>query len=588
MAKRAALKVLSERTDLAEYGDNSIILFALELAAGVDDIHSVAATALTDCSNDKSCDLLWVDPSSGRAVMAQGYMSTRSRPAAPAGKAASLHQAVGWILGRKSDGIPSQLLSAASELWAALDADEIYSIELWYCHNLAESDNVRHEMTSTVNSAKALLSQHWPRVEIEVSGREIGERQLDEMFEASQLDIAVSDTVEFAVPGAFLESGEDWDALCTTIRGSDIHDLYNTHGSRLFALNVRDYLGLIRSDKNINNNMRESALNQPSRFFAYNNGLTILTGEWELGSRRHGQQKLRIEGIAIVNGAQTTGVLGNIDDGDASPLGNVRVLARFVKSNDRSVLEKIIEYNNSQNRVEAADFRSNDEVQERLRREFSSVPDADYRGGRRGGARDVIERPANLISTKTAAQALACFHGSPDAAYHEIGRIWSDNDYYLRTFDPRVTARHVVFSYSLLKAIEFRKSRLGDKSERTSKENATLEFLRLRGGGFMLASAIASNLDTICGTPFASSWGLRFKQNCSPVDATAEWEQVAGSLSAFCSMLEVALLPNFRSAPRQEQARQAFTDQLSAFMALNPMAFSDFAARIECAAVQEH
>lgn len=587
MPKTQALQVLAGRSDLAQYGSNAVLLFALELAIGVDDIHAIAATALTDCSNDKSCDLLWVDRDSGRAVLAQGYMSEKTKLAAPAGKAASLHQAVGWILGRKSDGVPPQLLSAASELWAALDDGEIQTLELWYCHNLPESENVRGEIASTVNSAKALLAQHWPQIEAEVSGREIGASRLNEMFDASQLDIAVEEVLEFAVPGAFTESGGQWEALCTTIAGRDLHDLYAKHQSLLFALNVRDYLGLIKSDKNINNNMRLAAIEQPDRFFAYNNGLTILTRKWELRGRGR-NRRLVVHGMAIVNGAQTTGVLGNLSASDLDGLSQVRVLVRFVKSTDRTVLANIIEYNNSQNRVEAADFRSNDPVQERLRQEFALVPDADYRGGRRGGSRDIIERPGNLISTKTAAQALACFHGSPEAAYHEIGKIWSDNDYYLRTFDPRVTARHVVVAYSLLKAIEAHKATLADKAARTAMEESMLEFLRLRGGGFMLASAIASNLETITGKPISNSWGVRFKDNLSPAAAVDRWMPVVAALSAFCSTLESAVLPNFRSKPRQDAARQAFTNQLSAFLTLTPGAFSNFAAEIECVDAQAH
>lgn len=150
-----ALGVLAARDDLTVYGDNAILLFALELALPIDDIHSVAAIALTDSSNDKSCDLLWVDASSGRAILAQGYFAHTKKPAAPSDKAARLHQAVGWILGRKSDGIPPQLLSAAQELWAALDAGEINTIEVWYCHNCPESKNVGAEISSTVNTASA-------------------------------------------------------------------------------------------------------------------------------------------------------------------------------------------------------------------------------------------------------------------------------------------------------------------------------------------------------------------------------------------------------------------------------------------------
>jgi len=581
---QTALEVLAGRADLQAYSDNAIVLFALELATGAEDIDSVASTALTDHSNDKSCDLLWVDAASGRAILAQGYFSHKSdRAQAPANKAASLHQAVGWILGRKKAGIPEQLLSAAEELWTSLDAGEITSLEIWYCHNCPESSNVNAEIESTVSTAKALLTQNWSSTSIDVSGREIGAERLQEMFEATQLDIAVQDEVRFTVPGGFEDTGDDWSAFCTTVSAAELRELFHAHGNRLFALNVRDYLGLIRSDKNINHNMHQSIVSEPTRFFAYNNGLTILTTDWSYtpGKRSKPQGELVVQGVAVVNGAQTTGVIGNLQQGEIGDLAKARVLTRFVKSSNREVLESIIKYNNSQNQIEPSDFRSNDEIQDRLRAEFESVPDADYRGGRRGGETDIIVRPSNLISTKTAAQALACFHGDPTAAYHEIAKIWSNNDYYIRTFDPSVSARHVLFCYSLIKAIEHYKLELTEQAQLTAQETAVLSFLRLRGAGFMLAAAIASNIEQICGFAAPSSWGIRFKKNVSPNDATALWLTVVPSLAQFHAPLVGAVTPNFRSAQRRDLALDNYKGMLSAILAMKSDVYREFASHVE-------
>jgi hypothetical protein len=584
---KTALEVLAGRSDLQAYADNAIVLFALELATGAEDIDSVASTALTDHSNDKSCDLLWVDTASGRAVLAQGYFSKKEdRVQAPAGKAASLHQAVGWILGRKKQGIPDQLLSAAEELWTALDENEINSLEIWYCHNCPESTNVGGEINSTVNTAKALLSQNWPSLGIDVTGREIGQARLQEMFEATQLEIAVQDEIRFSVPGGFEDSGDEWSAFCTTISAAELRSMFSAHGNLLFALNVRDYLGLIRSDKNINHNMHRSIVDEPSRFFAYNNGLTILTSDWDFKPGKSGKPgALTVQGVAVVNGAQTTGVIGNLQEDEAHNLSDARVLTRFVKSSNREVLESIIRYNNSQNQIEPSDFRSNDEIQDRLRHEFESIPDSDYRGGRRGGETDIIVRPANLISTKTAAQALSCFHGEPTAAYHEIAKIWSNNDYYIRTFDPSVTARHVLFCHSLIKAIEQYKLDLHDRDELTAQESSILDFLRLRGAGFMLAAAIASNIEQICGFAAPSSWGIRFKENISPNAARSLWLEIVPSLAQFSTPLNGAVTPNFRSAPRRDLALANYKGVLSAILAMQPKVYSSFADQVEYAPV---
>jgi hypothetical protein len=46
-----SLAALTARTDLAKYGGNAIALFAIETAFSVEDIHTVAALALTDGGN---------------------------------------------------------------------------------------------------------------------------------------------------------------------------------------------------------------------------------------------------------------------------------------------------------------------------------------------------------------------------------------------------------------------------------------------------------------------------------------------------------------------------------------------------------
>ncbi len=66
-----ALKAFSARSDLGQYGDNALLLFSLELRLGIEDVHGVAASALTDGRKCKSCDLVYVDRDGGRVVVAQ-------------------------------------------------------------------------------------------------------------------------------------------------------------------------------------------------------------------------------------------------------------------------------------------------------------------------------------------------------------------------------------------------------------------------------------------------------------------------------------------------------------------------------------
>ncbi|MGH3805071.1 MAG: hypothetical protein ACRDRU_00200 [Pseudonocardiaceae bacterium] len=57
----SALDAFKNRTDLEQFGSNGLLLFALELQFNVDDIATVAATALTDGDRDRKYTALgWV------------------------------------------------------------------------------------------------------------------------------------------------------------------------------------------------------------------------------------------------------------------------------------------------------------------------------------------------------------------------------------------------------------------------------------------------------------------------------------------------------------------------------------------------
>lgn len=51
------------------FNSNALMLYALELRFGIDDIFDVAVDSLTDGSNDKKCDLIYIDKDLGIAVV---------------------------------------------------------------------------------------------------------------------------------------------------------------------------------------------------------------------------------------------------------------------------------------------------------------------------------------------------------------------------------------------------------------------------------------------------------------------------------------------------------------------------------------
>lgn len=429
---------LTTNPKLAEYGSNAILLFALQLKFDIEDIDEIALDALTDGNDDKKCDLVYVDADEGYAVLAQGYQSQdQERPGAPSNKASDLNTAVGWLLERDIQELPERLRPSADRIREALKSNQIRTFYIWYVHNLPESNNVREELKTTEMTARNIVSALHPEADIEISAIEVGRSTLEEWYKAGQTPIAVSGDFEVDVPGGYQIAEADWSAYVTSVPARWLWAIYAEHGMELFSANVRGYLGSRRSDRNINHGIKNTADTDPDHLWTYNNGITALVHEFVAPSQRAKNKKLRIQGISIVNGAQTTGALGSASQ---SPSRSAMVPARFVMCSNAETITNIIRYNNSQNRVTAPDFRSNDAIQRRLRLEFDKIPGASYEGGRRGSIDGISRRSASTIPSETAAMALAALHGDPALAYNGKSQIWENNSIYSRFFSERTTA----------------------------------------------------------------------------------------------------------------------------------------------------
>jgi hypothetical protein len=575
-----ALAAYEAREELTAYGSNGLLLFALQLRHGVQDVESVAATALTDGGNDKKCDLVYVDRDNGRIVVAQGYFSSKeSQSEAPANKASDLNTAVTWLLTGDLEPLPDALRSAAEEVRDALNNDEIRDFEIWYTHNLPESANVRGELQQAAKTADSLIRRYFPDAQVAVVGLEIGRGQLEDLYRRIEAPIVVSDEFTLEVPGGFETGSERWKAFTTAVPGTWLRDVWREHAGDLMSPNVRDYLGIVRSERNINNAIKTTASTSPDQFWIYNNGLTILVHDFSLAPAGDAGQKLTVKGLGIVNGAQTTGAIGTLADEHAAGLEKSQVLARFVKCDDPEILADIVKYNNTQNKVEASDFRSKDAVQERLRVEFEAIPDADYRGGRRGGVKDAIERSRNLLPDQTVAQALAAFQGAPNLAYNETRRIWEEDGVYARYFTDQTTARHIVFVFSLQRALEGAKKKIADipEGKRTENQRRHMQFFRKRGSIHLMLAAISSSIETFLGRPVPNRFALQFKDNCAPRDAVERWQPIVEAALSFSSQLIDATDIGLKNPDTVKAALEKFQGMIEATTDVNREKYEAFA-----------
>ncbi len=223
------------------------------------------------------------------------------------------------------------------------------------------------------------------------------------------------------------------------LRGELLADIYDRWGRRLLERNVRVFL---QARNKVNRGMRLTLQNEPSMFFAYNNGITATAEDVEIRREGDVHRLVSMRNFQIVNGGQTTASVHA-----ARRLGmNVSRASVQMKLSEvehekvDELVPKISEYANSQNRVNAADFFSNHPFHVRVegfsRRMYAPSPDGTFKQSRwfyerargqyadaRGGLtaaerrRFDLENPRKQLFTKT---DLAKFHAVWEGFPHEV------------------------------------------------------------------------------------------------------------------------------------------------------------------------
>lgn len=147
-------------------------------------------------------------------------------------------------------------------------------------------------------------------------------------------------------------------AFLAVISGETLAELYEEFGARLLEQNVRCFL---QARGNVNKGIRNTILNEPHRFFAYNNGITATAQDIRLNEDR--SRIIRIRDLQIVNGGQTMVSLYHAYQFKNAPdLSKVFVQMKISEISDNlgpEIVQKIAEYANTQNKVSIPDLRSN-------------------------------------------------------------------------------------------------------------------------------------------------------------------------------------------------------------------------------------
>ena len=563
------------RLDLInEYHHNALLLYALQLKFEISDIMSVASDALTDGGNDKKCDLIYVDPDNGVAVIAQAYMKQdfKDTDLAPGNKASDLNTAAAWVFSKDPEDVPEQIREQVRLLQSSIENNSVSTIYFWYVHNLNEQNNphIKEELATMQASASALLKSLFPENEVKLIALEVGNETIAKWYDTSNKQITVTDTIKVETPNVGFEiKGDKWKAYVTAVSAKWIKTQYDSYKDDLFSGNPRTYLGSGKKKNKINLGIKESINESPNNFWAYNNGITALVNSYD--PPKKDDEQLSISGITIINGAQTTGAISSVET-----LKDAWVPIRFIVCSDTNIIDEIINNNNKQNEILPSDLRSNDTTQNRLRTEFEPYTGLYYSGGRRGNVRPY--RSKVILDPYLVAQSLLAFHGDCVTAYNSKNELWSNDKHYSRAFPENLTAEHIIFTYSLARSIDSYKLELQKKGEdRTDNEEKQHKYLAKRGSKMLFLYTVSKCMESVLGKKITDAWMLSFKDNSNFDTIVSLWTTVIKSiLPAACSQLQPVINDGLKSKESSEKAADIVVGIISSIQDVLRPQFADF------------
>ncbi|MEG0076425.1 MAG: AIPR family protein [Erysipelotrichaceae bacterium] len=177
--------------------------------------------------------------------------------------------------------------------------------------------------------------------------------------EEIEIDLSKFDCKGIKFIKAISSEEENYDSYLAVINGELLANIYLKYGARLLEGNVRSFLSI---KGKINKEIRNTILNRPQIFFAYNNGIAA-TATDVLIKEMDGEYLItNITDFQIINGGQTTASIANAVIQDKAKVSDVMIPLKLSVVNRlkaEEMIPNIARYANSQNKVDEADFFSN-------------------------------------------------------------------------------------------------------------------------------------------------------------------------------------------------------------------------------------
>lgn len=387
------VKNLDEKVN--KFYSRSLAALAIVMQCGVE--YDIAAQSITDGYHDLGIDAVYNDTAQKKLILVQSKWRKDGLGSISQEEASTFAEGVARVINFDLTGCNAKLSAKQSEITDAL-RDMNYQIEIVYCHTGNQGMNeyasrALNSLLNQVNEDDSTELLTFTEIKLQDIYEYLANGQINESIVLN--DVLISNWGSVDAP---------FKAYYGTIQVSAVGEWYNQYGNQLFAKNIRYYKG----STEVNQGIKEVLKTQPEKFFYYNNGIKLLCKKITKKlpySTGNNVGLFALEGVSLVNGAQTTGVIGAVCLENPELIESAKVFVQMIDlgdaENDQAV--QITKLSNTQNRIDSKDFVALDPQQDRLRMELNLAGiQYLYKSGSK------LDDPVHQISLDEAIVSQAC------------------------------------------------------------------------------------------------------------------------------------------------------------------------------------
>ena len=378
-----------------KFYSRSLAALAIVMQCGVE--YDIAAQSITDGYHDLGIDAVYNDTAQKKLILVQSKWRKDGLGSISQEEASTFAEGVARVINFDLTGCNAKLSAKQSEITDAL-RDMNYQIEIVYCHTGNQGMNeyasrALNSLLNQVNEDDSTELLTFTEIKLQDIYEYLANGQINESIVLN--DVLISNWGSVDAP---------FKAYYGTIQVSAVGEWYNQYGNQLFAKNIRYY----RGSTEVNQGIKEVLKTQPEKFFYYNNGIKLLCKKITKKlpySTGNNVGLFALEGVSLVNGAQTTGVIGAVCLENPELIESAKVFVQMIDlgdaENDQAV--QITKLSNTQNRIDSKDFVALDPQQDRLRMELNLAGiQYLYKSGSK------LDDPVHQISLDEAIVSQAC------------------------------------------------------------------------------------------------------------------------------------------------------------------------------------